>query len=168
MTGGFGVANEQNLKPFTSDQSREEAAKNGRKGGIASGESKRRRKSMRQSIEEILRMQIVDPKLVKQMELMGFSKDDITYQTAVNVARIQQAMAGNTKAIDSIDELLDEGIKSKQLKETKRNNKVKEKNERDRIAAMSKVAENANSHDAMDNLLRLMAQSKSAGLGEDD
>ena len=40
------MANEKNLIPFTSEQSREEAAKNGRKGGIASGESRRAKKSM--------------------------------------------------------------------------------------------------------------------------
>ena len=38
------MANENNLVPFTSEQSHEEAVKNGRKGGIASGEAKRNRK----------------------------------------------------------------------------------------------------------------------------
>lgn len=41
------MANNENLTPFTSDQSREEAVKNGRKGGIASGEAKREKKEMR-------------------------------------------------------------------------------------------------------------------------
>ena len=40
------MANNDNLTPFTSDQSRDEAVKNGRKGGIASGESRRERKDM--------------------------------------------------------------------------------------------------------------------------
>lgn len=46
------MANEQNLKPFTSDQSREEAVKNGRKGGIRSGEAKREKKLIRDRILE--------------------------------------------------------------------------------------------------------------------
>lgn len=46
------MANEQNLKPFTSDQSREEAVKNGRKGGIASGKAKRENKLIRDRILE--------------------------------------------------------------------------------------------------------------------
>ena len=46
------MANEQNLKPFTSDQSREEAKKNGRKGGIRSGEVKRENKLIRERILE--------------------------------------------------------------------------------------------------------------------
>lgn len=46
--------NDENLIPyqFTSDQSREEAAKNGRAGGIAKGENNRRRKLLRESIME--------------------------------------------------------------------------------------------------------------------
>ena len=51
---GEEMANEKNLKPFTSDQSREEAKKNGRKGGIASGKAKRKKKDLRQAMEEAL------------------------------------------------------------------------------------------------------------------
>lgn len=39
-----------NLKPFTSEQSREKAVENGRKGGIASGISKRERRVLKESI----------------------------------------------------------------------------------------------------------------------
>lgn len=48
------MANEQNLIPFTSEQSREEAKKNGQKGGIASGESRRRAKAMREAAQAIM------------------------------------------------------------------------------------------------------------------
>ena len=48
------MANEKNLVPFTSEQSREEAVKNGRKGGIASGEAKRNRKMLRDCIDYLL------------------------------------------------------------------------------------------------------------------
>ena len=46
------MANPENLKghEFTSDQSREEAARNGRKGGKASGEARRRRKELRELV----------------------------------------------------------------------------------------------------------------------
>lgn len=49
----------ENLTPFTSEQSREKAAKNGRKGGIASGEAKRKKKQLRECIEYLLER--VDP-----------------------------------------------------------------------------------------------------------
>lgn len=56
------MANEQNLKLFTSDQSREEAKKNGRKGGIASGEAKRERKDMRYFAKIVLDELVKDKK----------------------------------------------------------------------------------------------------------
>ena len=48
------AVNKQNLKPFTSEQSREKAVENGRKGGIKSGEAKRERKLIREMFEERL------------------------------------------------------------------------------------------------------------------
>lgn len=48
------MANEKNLVPFTSEQSHEEAVKNGRKGGIASGEAKRNKKMLRECIDYLL------------------------------------------------------------------------------------------------------------------
>jgi hypothetical protein len=54
------MANEQNLIPFTSDQSREEAKKNGRKGGKASGEARRRRKSMAEAFDMLLKRKFTD------------------------------------------------------------------------------------------------------------
>ena len=54
LFGGVFVANENNLVPFTSEQSHEEAVKNGRKGGIASGEAKRNRKMLRDCIDYLL------------------------------------------------------------------------------------------------------------------
>lgn len=40
---------EENLIPFTTEQSREEAKKNRRKGGIASGEARRAKKALETS-----------------------------------------------------------------------------------------------------------------------
>ena len=47
---------------FTSDQSRTQAAKNGRKGGIASGEAKRERKDMRYFAKIVLDELVKDKK----------------------------------------------------------------------------------------------------------
>lgn len=44
------MANKQNLIPFSSDQSRDEAAKNGRKGGKKSGETRRKRKALKEQL----------------------------------------------------------------------------------------------------------------------
>lgn len=46
------MGNEKNLKPFTSAQSREEAVKNGRKGGKASGVSRSFRSAVKKRVRE--------------------------------------------------------------------------------------------------------------------
>lgn len=51
------MANEKNLVPFTSEQSHEEAVKNGRKGGIASGEARRNKKMLRDCIDYLLELE---------------------------------------------------------------------------------------------------------------
>lgn len=48
------MANEQNLTPFTSEQSREEAVKNGKKGGVNSGKARKRKADLRRMAQEVL------------------------------------------------------------------------------------------------------------------
>ena len=48
------MANEKNLVPFTADQSREEAVKNGSKGGKASGKARREKADLRKMAQTIL------------------------------------------------------------------------------------------------------------------
>lgn len=54
------MANEKNLIPFTENQSREEAVKNGRKGGKASGKKKREQKTVREILSTVLDGKIKD------------------------------------------------------------------------------------------------------------
>ncbi len=61
------MANEKNLKPFTSEQSREEAAKNGKKGGKASGEARRAKKDLREALQALLDAPIIDKKTGMKM-----------------------------------------------------------------------------------------------------
>lgn len=48
------MANEQNLTPFTSEQNREEAVKNGKKGGVNSGKARRRKADLRKMAQQVL------------------------------------------------------------------------------------------------------------------
>ena len=56
------MANEQNLIPFTSDQDREKAKKNGRKGGIASGEARREKASLKKATEWLMSLDLSEIK----------------------------------------------------------------------------------------------------------
>ena len=61
------MANNDNLTPFTSDQSREEAVKNGRKGGIASGKARREMREARELVKIALDELVRDKKTGEEM-----------------------------------------------------------------------------------------------------
>jgi len=90
------MANEQNLKHFTSEQNREEAVKNGRKGGIKSGESRRKRKLLKEHLELLLETKIQT------------SDGEITKSEAITLKLIEQALKGNVKAYKLIRDTLGE------------------------------------------------------------
>lgn len=165
------VANEQNLIPF-SERTESEQREIRSKGGKASGKKRRLDKTQQEILIEVMQMMIVDPKLVERMRAMGFADDNITYQRAYAVAKLNAALGGNTKAMDSIDEMLDEGIKSKQLKETKRYNNAKIKIEQAKIQALSEAAENISESDIKNANIRsicdIIIASGQTGLKEGD
>lgn len=96
------VPNEENLKKGEPYRFRtgEQQVETARKGGIASGEARKRKKAMRDTAKMLLDMQV--PKAAKELKnklaVMGISEEDFTYQTAVMVGVINQAMKGNIKA----------------------------------------------------------------------
>ena len=61
------MANVQNLKPFTSEQSREKAKANGQKGGIASGKAKRKRKEFKEALKTALTVVMENNKTVQEI-----------------------------------------------------------------------------------------------------
>ena len=79
------MANEQNLKPVSS---KKEARERGRKGGLASGEARRKRKTLK---EELLLM---------------LSEGET--QQSVTIALIEKAMSGDTKAFEVIRDTIGE------------------------------------------------------------
>lgn len=82
------MANEQNLRPFTSDQNREEAKKNGRKGGKASGEARRRKKALRELVELAFEREIVNNATGERMRT----------DEAMVLKQVQNALEGDTRA----------------------------------------------------------------------
>ena len=80
---------EDNLQPFTSDQSREEAKINGAKGGIASGKARREKADLRRMCQMVLEMDI--------------KAKDGTYKSgaeAITLAQLQKALKGDAKAYE--------------------------------------------------------------------
>lgn len=104
------MANEENLKPFTSDQDRDKAKKNGKKGGVASGKARRKKKAMREQMEMLLSLPLVDEKAKAQFKDLGIDDANMDNQMALVVSTFKQALKGNTNAINIIRELIGEKV----------------------------------------------------------
>lgn len=93
------MANEENLKghEFTSDQNREEAAKNGRKGGKASGEARRKRKAFAEAFNALL-----------QKEFTDRSGNQLQGVDALAAKTFQAAMDGDMRAVQFIRDTVGE------------------------------------------------------------
>lgn len=105
------MANEQNLIPYTAEQNREEAKKNGHKGGIASGKARRERKEMKETLELLLSMAIDGNKVTdieKIKDFKGLKGKNITVQDAIMVAQIQKALKGDRGSAEFIRDSIGE------------------------------------------------------------
>lgn len=94
------MANEQNLIPywFTSNQSREEAAKNGALGGVASGAARRRKRSLREAADLYLSLPPSDMNVWNSLCQNGVEPEEIDNQMAVIAGLTMKAVAGDSKA----------------------------------------------------------------------
>lgn len=126
------MANEQNLVPFTSNQSREEAKKNGRKGGIKSGEARRRNAALRETMNRLLTMKVKVEGLSDVLEADGVES---TYEDVISMAMIEQAAQGDVKAYNAIKATVGQTSKSE----------LDEEEQRAKIQLMSAQAEKASS-----------------------
>lgn len=98
------MANEKNLRRLTSEQAREI----GRKGGLASAESKRRTKTLKQGLERLLLAPVKDATDRKKLAAMGIPVDDMTHEELVSLALVRKAMDGDVKAFEVIRSVLGE------------------------------------------------------------
>lgn len=90
------MANEKNLKPV---RSKEEARERGKKGGIKSGETRRRKTALRNTMNRLLTMQAEVEGLSDVLRADG---GESTYEEIIAMAMIQQASLGNVKAYQAI------------------------------------------------------------------
>lgn len=98
------MANEQNLRPFTSDQDREEAKKNGIKGGKASGLARRQKRTMREIAEAIGNMELKNARLLALMHDAGFEGTP-TMDDAAFFGVCVRAQKGDPQALKLLAEM---------------------------------------------------------------
>lgn len=104
------MPNEQNIVPyqFDSNQSREQAAKNGAAGGRASGVSRRRKKSLREAAELYLSLPVADKRAWNKLARDGVEPEDVDNQMAIIAGLTIKAVKGDAKAAKLLFELLGE------------------------------------------------------------
>lgn len=107
------MPNEKNLLPhrFTSEQSREEASKNGRLGGIESGKARRRKRSLKDAADLFLSLPVSDRRSWNKLARAGVDPEDIDNQMAIIVSLSLNAAKGDTRAAKLLFELLGEDAK---------------------------------------------------------
>lgn len=100
------MANEQNLIPFDSGQNREEARKNGIKGGIASGKARRQKRLIKDNIELLLSLPIKNNKTKEQLRQLGIEESEMNNQMAMVIAMYQKVLKGDVQAFNTLRDTL--------------------------------------------------------------
>jgi hypothetical protein len=102
------VANVENLKKGKATQfkSGENAAENGKKGGIASGEAKRQKNTIKSILKQWADSPITVAKLKKEAKAYGIETDE--GRSLITLALIKGAMKGNAKYMERLLDTLGE------------------------------------------------------------
>lgn len=104
------VANEQNLIPVGERSESEERAMRS-KGGVNSGITRRRKRSMREATEYYLSLAVTDQKVINKLQKDGVDPDDIDNQMAIVVGLARTAMKGDARSAKLLVEMLGESPK---------------------------------------------------------
>lgn len=106
--------NDENLKrgEATRFKSGEEAARNGHKGGIASGKARRKKRDMREAAKVLLDAEVKNSRLRRKMKDNGIDDDDLTNQMAVLLSMFMSAVNGNVRAAEFLRDIAGYGPNS--------------------------------------------------------
>lgn len=107
------MANEKNLVPQT-ERSPSEAREMGRKGGIASGAARRRKKSLKQKMQLLLSLPAAGNDQA-ELAAMGVEPGDMDNEMVLIKALFLSAAEGDTKAFDRIQDVLGRTVAREEL-----------------------------------------------------
>ena len=75
------------------------------KGGKASVEARRKKKTMQEQAKMLLELNVTSDKTKKKKEALGIKKDELTNQMLMIVSMFKEACNGNVKAFEKMQEL---------------------------------------------------------------
>ena len=103
------MPNERNLIPV---RSTEEARERGRNGGRASGEARRRKKSLREAAELYLSLPVSDKRAWNKLAKDGVAPEDVDNQMAIIAGLSIKAAKGDAKAAKVLFDLIGDQSKT--------------------------------------------------------
>ena len=109
---GDSLANTKNLKhgnPETQFTSGQSAVENGSKGGKASVEARRKKKTLRESMQAMLSLDL-NEKEINDLAKKGYNAE--TQLDALTAAALISAKRGNSQAFANVMKLLGEGVET--------------------------------------------------------
>lgn len=99
--------NKENLISLA-DRTTEEQRAIATKGGQASGETRRRKKTLREQMEMLLSLPVQDEQTRDFIESLGIQPDEVNNALAITLSMYQEALKGNTKAFELIRDTIGE------------------------------------------------------------
>ena len=102
--GGMG-GGEKNLIPFD-QRTEEEAREYGRRGGIASGVARRRKRSLKEAADLYLSLPVADRRKWNKIARKGVDPEDVDNQMAMIIGLTEAATMGDARAAKIIVDLL--------------------------------------------------------------
>lgn len=95
------MSKENNLIPLNK-RTKEEQREIARKGGIASGKARRKKKLLRQILDEIGESRLNTDETKDIAKALSINKRDVTYDVAIMFKAVNEALGGNIKAMEFI------------------------------------------------------------------
>ena len=129
---------QEDLIPM-SERTKEEQKEIARKGGIASGEARRMKKTMKEQAQLLLSLAVKNPKLKKTMTELGLEDDEQTNQMAMIIAMMNKAISkGDVSAFNSLQATIGEQPIAKVEQNIETNISTKQKNAIDDVIGQMK------------------------------
>lgn len=119
--------NERNLIPITQRSEREQREMRS-KGGRNSGETRRRKRSMKAALRELLALPVADADIWNKLSALGIEPDKMDNQTALLAAVFLRGVkSGDVAVLKELRSILGEDSDAERLKLQKRQTDIQER-----------------------------------------
>lgn len=108
------MANEQNLKP-QNKRTKSEQREIARKGGIKSGEVRRKKKALKETMQMLLDLPVNNTKIFNKMSEFGIDLGEIDNNTRLMYSLLQKAFTGDVYAIKEVRSVIGEDVNGEAL-----------------------------------------------------